>query len=293
MQREIAIVFSAIVGMVLLFLWVRYIACRIISAKAKNKPNFVYYSTLGYLLGGTFFLFFMCTHMFTVDFSSLTTLRIDGEINRDLWIFIFAFFGVSLIVHPLRFKVALQNGNITYRTFRETKTFQLSDITEVKGYVGWSTFGGSGARRVEIPMQTNYFYSGEEELMRLGGNSSAYSRLEDILKEECSVYFTGEEAPYAVTFPHSNSDPVRYYIMDFKDESKVLEIFEQCKSGKGYISEDSWQMLHLAYKHKQLYELNERVGWLKAATLDEYKVRLEKYRKANAGRFCFDNLRRL
>jgi len=293
MQREIAIVLSAVVGMLLLFLWVRYIACRITNTKAKNKPNFVYYSTLGYLLGGTFFLFFLCAHMFTIDFSSLTTLRIDGEINRDLWIFIFAFFGVSLIIHPLRFMVALQDGIITYRTFRGAKTFPLSDITEVKGHVGWSAFGGSSARRIEIPIQTNYFYSGREELMRLGGNSSAYLRLEDILKEEGSVYFTGEEAPYAVTFPRSNRDPVRYYIMDFKDESKVLEIFEQCKFGKGYISEDGWEMLHLAYKHKQLYGLNERVGWLKAATPAEYKVRLEAYRKANAGRFCFDNLRRL
>jgi len=289
MQREIAIIFCAIVGITLLFLWGRYIASRIKSAYFEKKPNFVYYSTIGGLIMGTLFSYMLCLFILDIDLSNLTTLFIDGEFNIDIMIILPAFFTAFFTIPQLVYKVKLRDGIITYRTLKGTITFPISDITEVKGYLGWARFY---RRFIEIPLQNNVFYSGEKKLMALGSNSSAYSKLESLLKREGRVAFTGEEAPLAVSFPNGTNDPKLYYLMDLVKEDKVLELFNYCKVGRGHISEDGWYTI-LILGHKTLYELNEKADWLKCSTMAEYEKRLEEYRRENADKYCFDNLKKL
>jgi len=184
-----SIAFLAMLGIAIIFLWVRYIVCIVRwfrAHKVNRKPDFIFYSQLSSLAYGTIFTGlggWTLYQEFLIPI--LEASSAGGYFNFDVfsghWMMFSMFFlpfGVWFLLHALRYKVELRGRIITFRTLLpgKSKTFSFDDITRIGSWQG-VTVG-------KVNQRTTYYlgiFSGEEKLMSIPTNSWAHFALEDHL----------------------------------------------------------------------------------------------------------------
>lgn len=78
-----------------------------------------------------------------------------------------------------------------------------------------------------------------------------------------------------------NQNYIEYTVDDFRNLSKVRELFDYCQILEAYITSSGWDFLIGYHGYEVLYQIDQESGWCDADTLEEFKIWLEAERECS------------